>query len=191
VHTAERAARQTAWQSLTDQGQAQMREVSPATRSAVVDAIQSFKPDIIHYYGHGRYTDAGALLFDEPNARHSWISVDRLMTLFGDARLVALYACQGAMLAADDNVSPLTGIAQALSAAGVPLVLGMQLTTRIDAATRAAAKMYGALANGASVQDAVNQARQALYIEEDDQCSWYVPTLYIRSRDTGPVYIDR
>ncbi|HEU4324361.1 MAG TPA: CHAT domain-containing protein [Roseiflexaceae bacterium] len=186
----ERDARQAAWQPLVAQGLVTVREVSPATRVAITNAIHQEQPDIIHYYGHGRYeAGTGALMLDETGGGKSWTDAPRLMTLFGGARLVALFACQGAMVGDDDSVGLLTGIAPALSAAGVPLVVGMQLTTRVSAATRASAVLYGALASGQSVQEAVARARQALYFEENDQASWYLPTLYVRSRETGPAFV--
>jgi CHAT domain len=187
VRQAERAARMAAWQPLIDQGAVLMDEVGPATRQVIMDAIHRQQPDVIHYYGHGRYRQGlGELQLDAPGGGPSWTGADRLMTLFGGTRLVVLHACQGGMVG---DAGLLTGIAPALSAAGVPLVIGMQLSVRITAATRASAVIYGALSAGHSVQDAVGRARQALYVEEDDQASWYVPVLYIRSHETGPVYL--
>jgi CHAT domain len=190
VRQNERAARMIAWQPLIDSGQVQMAEVSPATRPAVMDAIHRQQPDVIHYYGHGRYRAGhGELQFDDPSGGPSWIGGDPLTTLFGGTHLVVLHACQGAMVGDQGDAGLLTGIAPALSAAGVPLVIGMQLTVRIPAATRASAVIYAALASGRSVQVAVNRARQALYVEEADQSSWYVPVLYICSREAGPAYL--
>jgi hypothetical protein len=108
------------------------------------------------------------------------------MLLLGSVRLILLHACQGGMVS---EAGLLTGIAPALSAAGVPIVIAMQQSIRITAATRASHIIYRALAQEQSIQHAVNQARQALYIEEDEQVSWFVPTLYIRSRNTGPAYL--
>ena len=185
----ERAARQAAWQPLIEQGLVTVREVSPATRAAITDAIHQEQPDIIHYYGHGRYeTGTGALMLDEVGGGKSWTDAARLATLFSGARLVALFACQGAMIG-DDSAGLLSGIAPALSAAGVPLVVGMQLTTRAAAATRASAVLYGALASSLSIQEAVARARKALFAEENDQVSWYLPALYIRTRETGPAFV--
>jgi hypothetical protein len=47
--------------------------------------------------------------------------------------------------------------------------------------------MYRALAAGWSVQQAASLVRQALYVEENDRASWYVPVLYVRAHDTAPV----
>jgi hypothetical protein len=186
----ERAVRQRAWQLLIDEKLIQVQEVSPATRAALSDAVQRFHPHVIHYYGHGRYRNGmGALLLDGADGGYAWTDTPRLMTLFGGVRLVALFACQGAMLNATASQDLLTGIAPALSATGVPYVLGMQLTTRISAATRASEIIYRSLAQNQSIQAAVSNARQALFVEEDDQASWYLPALYICSREIGPAYL--
>jgi hypothetical protein len=60
---------------------------------------------------------------------------------------------------------------------------------RAAAATRFSEVMYKALARGEPLQRAVVQARQALYVEEADGASWYVPTLTIRASDAGPLFL--
>jgi hypothetical protein len=65
----------------------------------------------------------------------------------------------------------------------------MQLSVRVDAALRFAEVLYHALAHGEPLQRAVSIARQALYVEEPDGASWYVPTLTINSRETGSFYL--
>ncbi len=185
--------RTRAWKELIDQGLVVMlKEVSPATPRAIVDAFQSGPvPDIVHYAGHGAYRDGiGQLILDRDDGGWNPTPVSRLLPLFGGVRMVVLTACQGAMAGSFETSSQMfTGVAPALSAAGVPIVVGMQLTVRAAAANRATSVIYRQLAQGKSVQAAVGAARQALFVEEDNGTSWYVPTLYIRSRDIGPAYL--
>ncbi len=191
----EREARMAAWKPLLENGQATILEVSPATRRALLRLESDWTtPDIVHYFGHGRYhAGQGALLLDD-KAQGIWTDVAMIATLFSQARLVFLHACQGAMVApsaADgcQDQSLLTGIGPALSAAGVPLVVGMQLSVRTMAAASFSRSLYRELATGASVQQAVSNARRALYIAETDRVSWFVPTVYVRSRGTEPIYM--
>jgi outer membrane protein assembly factor BamB/tetratricopeptide (TPR) repeat protein len=188
VREQERADRMAAWGKLIERGEVVMDEVSPVTRRALVDRIQEGpQPDIIHFVGHGRYVGGqGYLMLDGPTGRPDPVPVGTLNSLFGGARLVVLTACQGAMVG-DSGL--LTGVAPALSAAGVSAVVAMQLTVRIDAATRFNEVMYRHIVNGESLQRAVVLARQALHFEEPDGASWYVPTLTIRARDPGPLYL--
>jgi hypothetical protein len=57
---------------------------------------------------------------------------------------------------------------------------------------RFAQKFYDQLLNrGRSLQEAVAHGRQVLFTETSDGASWYVPTLYIRSREAQPTYFVR
>lgn len=188
----ERAARAAAWSPLLDRGLATMEELSPATRESLVGATQAERPpDVIHYYGHGRYSGGeGALLLDDAGAA-AWAPAAALAPLLAPAGMVVLHACQGAMLGLDDlpAADMRSALAPALCAAGVPIVIGMQFTVRAAAASRMAAVIYQALAEGRSVEEAVAFARRALYVEEPDRVSWYVPALYLRARHSGPAYL--
>jgi hypothetical protein len=183
----ERAARQAALAPLIARGGATVEELATATRAALARAIEADgPPDIVHFYGHGRLRGGeGELLLDDPGGA-GWVSAGALAALLGGVGLVTLYACQGASVGSGPGEPLLGGVAQSLTAAGVAAVLGMQLAVRATAATRAAAAVYGALAAGQSLQSGVAIARRALFVEERDGTSWFVPTLYLRGRDAAP-----
>lgn len=186
VRAAEQKARTDAWADLIKDGLVEMEELQQTTPAGLLDRIQDDPPiDIVHFYGRGRYQigQGGALLFDAADDREVWVIADKLAGLFSTARLVMLHAAQSSM---SDDAGLLTGVAPALSAAGVPAVVAMQLTVSDKAATRFAAVVYRSLARGDSIQRAVSQGRQALYV---DDSSWFVPTLTIRSRNTGPIHL--
>ncbi|MEI7644591.1 MAG: CHAT domain-containing protein [Chloroflexales bacterium] len=188
----ERAARAAAWAPLIERGQARMDELGPVTRESLANATTgAHPPDVIHYYGHGRYHGGeGALLLDDAGAA-AWVPASSLAPLLAPAGMVVLHACQGAMLGSAHTLAAdmRSALAPALCAAGVPVVLGMQFTVRAAAANRMAAVIYQALAEGRSVEEAVAFARRALYVEEPDRVSWYVPALYLRARGGGPTYL--
>lgn len=187
--TAEQQARERVWQPLLRSGRLEMDYLSPVTREGLVDWLHSWpRPQIVHYYGHGRFENgSGQLLLDGEEGGDAWTDTHVLTPLFGGVQMMALFACQGAML--QHPGSMLTSIAPALSAAGVPVVLGMQVSVRARAATRASDVLYRALAAGWSVQRSVALMRQALYVEEQDQASWYVPVVYVRTERPQPVYL--
>src|SRR5262249_8482197 len=145
-------------------------------------------PDIVHYFGHGVYRNGeGYLLFDAEQSGYDAVSAQRWATMLGDVRLVTILACQSAMI--DETGGLLTGIAPALSIV-TGAVVAMQLSVRVEAATRFAEVFYGELLlQQRSIQDAVAEARRTLFVEEDDGVSWGVPTLYIRSREQRPLYL--
>lgn len=186
VRDDERQARNNAWKELVATGNVTMEELSPATPEGLIERIRNGPSvDIVHFYGHGRYRDGkGSLLFDDPKGGEIWLAADQLAVALCDTRLIMLHACHSSRVG---NAGPLTGVAPALSAAGVPAVVAMQMAIRIDAATKFSGVVYQALARGESIQAAVSRARRDLYVCEPDRASWYVPTLTICSRDTGPL----
>lgn len=183
-----RAALLEPLRGLQESGKVLVEELREATPEALVDRLQSRPPvDIVHFYGHGRYTNGrGALLFDRPAGGQAWIEAERLASILAGVRLVVLHACQSALT---DTTGILSGVAPSLSAAGVPAIIGMQTTIRAQAAERMIRVLYRNLAAGASLQQAIGRVRQALYVEEDDGISWFVPTLTIRSRDLDPIQL--
>jgi hypothetical protein len=192
----ERAARRAVMEPLIEAGRLQVDEISPATRPALLHYLETAPPpDIVHYYGHGAYTgSSGALLLDAAEGQGAWTGAEAIVALFGHARLVLLHACQGALSLPEvpaQSLPLLTGIAPALSAAGVPLVVAMQLSVRTEAATIFGAALYQALAAGQSVPAAMAAGRRALFVSEDDQFSWFVPVLYVRSRRIEPAYLEQ
>lgn len=192
VREAERTVRLKTWEQLRADGKLTFGEISPLTMASLNDYLLDVpqRPDIVHYFGHGTYREGkGYLVFDDGQGGRDLVSAERLAATLGDVRLVVIHACQSAMVDAEHGL--LTGIAPALSiVAGA--VVAMQLTVRTAAATRFTQVFYEQLlGRGHSVQEAVARSRQILFSETPDGASWYVPTLYIRSRTIQPLYFTR
>jgi hypothetical protein len=195
VRDAERNARLSSWNTLQTQGLLEWDELSPVTTVSLDNWMRrNTIPDIVHYYGHGLYRNGqGYLQFDmieQPGQNtYELVSAQRLAAMLGGIRLIVMFACQSAMVSPSERANGLlTGVAPALSAVS-EIVVAMQLTTRMSAATRFADVFYEELARGRSVQAAVADARRSLYVTENDGMSWYVPTLYIRTREQKPIYL--
>jgi CHAT domain len=193
VRDEERAVRLKSWDALRAKGLLEYDELSPVTMIELDNRMRRGpQPDIIHYYGHGIYKDgSGYLLFDNPELpkQRERVSADRLSVQLGGIRLIMIHACQSAMIDDPENQGGLlTGIAPALSAVS-EAVVAMQLTIRIRAAARFSEVFYEEIARGRSLQAAVAEARRSVYTIEEDGASWYVPTLYIRTREQNPVYL--
>lgn len=187
---AQRAARR-AWEGLAASGDITvLPELRPATRTALTEAARTAPADILHFVGHGAMVEGeGYLILDGPDDNWDRAPVSRLLPALAGARLAFFAACQGAAVSVDEGGCLLSGVATSLSAAGVPVVIGMQLTVRGEAAARLSALLYAELAAGRSVQAALWAARLALFIEEPDGASWYVPALYVRAREDEEVML--
>jgi CheY-like chemotaxis protein len=193
VRDVERRARRRIWDDLKARGQVDYEEISPLTMPAINDYLlrlereQRAAPDIVHYFGHGTYRNGrGYLAFDNGRGGQDLVPAERLAPVLGDTRLAVIHACQSAML---DDGGLLTGLAPALSMF-TGAIVAMQLTVRIDAATRFAEVFYDQLlGQRRSLQAAVARARRVLFTEAPDGTSWYVPTLYLRSREPRSFYL--
>lgn len=186
----EQTARTEAFRGLTERGEALVRQVGPpVSRRDLVDMVQRHGPfDIVYYYGHGISRDGVGYLVLDGAAGSDEIDTAALAALLGGSRMVVLAACQGAWIGLEP-IDVRGSLAPALCAAGIPLVLGMQFSVRGDTAARTAGIMLSGLAAGRSAQDALALVRQAIFVEEADRASWYLPALYVRTRDIGPVYL--
>jgi hypothetical protein len=189
----ERAARVKSWERLRVAGLLEWDELAPVTMSKLDARLRSGpRPDVIHYYGHGIYEQGqGFLFFDHPslNGASDMVSASRLAAQLGEIRLIMIHACQSAMVLKTAGTGGiLTGVAPALSAVA-EAVVAMQLSVRVDAAIAFADVFYEEIARGRSLQAAVADARRALYATESDGASWYVPTLYLRTREHKPVHL--
>lgn len=188
---AERRTREQAWQALVRSGAVELLpDVRPATRAALTEAARTAPADILHVVGHGRSMDGESyLILDGPDGEWDRAPVSRLLPALAGARLAVFAACQGASVGAGASWDAQGSVATSLSAAGVLLVIGMQLTVRSEAAAKISAVLYAELAAGRSVQAALGAARMALFTEEPDGASWYLPALYMRSREDGEAWL--
>jgi hypothetical protein len=181
------------WAELRAAGTAEITEISPVTRADLARAMRH-KPDIVQFTGHGWYADGRGVLLLDPTgggASADLVAADKVAVALRGARMVLLAACRGGQSAGITGgaESLLTGVAPALSALGVPIVVGMQLGLRVGSALQAVEAVYSALAAGLSAQAAVGRARDELYVTETQDGAWYVPVLYVATRDAGPVYV--
>jgi pSer/pThr/pTyr-binding forkhead associated (FHA) protein len=187
-HT-ERAARLATWERLRAAGKLSFDELSPVTPRRLREYLQRTQqpPDIVHYFGHGTYRDGeGGLYIDNDEGGTTLINTAQLVALLGDVKLIVLYACGSSQVGPSDSL--ITGIAPALSLVA-DAVVGMQMTMRSAAAVSFSEVFYETLLNRhRSLQESVAEGRQALFVEEQDSASWYVPVLYIRAREQHPIY---
>ena len=158
----------------------------PNTRDQLRDRLRDTRGapvHLLHVIAHGDLDaatrEAGVLIFEDADGRPQPTSAAFLARLLrGQAaslRLVLLNACLGAMPATEDPASSLAGV---LLRAGVPAVLAMQFDLADDAAAELARVFYRELAAGASIDQAVGEARSELHESYQSRLDWLVPVLF-------------
>ena len=150
---------------------------------------------IFHFSGHGKFEGEmgssygsqegkGFLALTGDDGKEVAFSAQKLaLSLAGrGVRFAMLGACESSMV---DQVNAWTGIASALTRAGIPAVIGMQFTIKDRNAIAFTKSLYLALAAGQTIDEAASAGRQAIYIRGNDEVErdWGVPVLYLRAEE--------
>jgi hypothetical protein len=98
-------------------------------------------------------------------------------------RLAVLNACSTARAAGAEGLPPFGGIAAALVLGGVPAVVAMQRPIEDRAACELSVALYERIAAGASLEEAVAEARRAVYAACPSSFDWAIPALFLRLED--------
>lgn len=166
------------------QGLIELTRLDRPTPAGLQRALRRGEVHILHFIGHGFYDmgqDEGGLVFEEETGRSRRVSAEQLGTLLHDQpalRLVFLNACEGAR----GGNTPFAGVAQKLVQQRIPAVLAMQFTVSDAAAIALAYEFYCALADGVALDEAVGEARKAIYVA-GERFEWGTPVLFSRSAD--------
>lgn len=136
---------------------------------------------VLHLAGHGSIAPGaeGGVVVWEPAAGRLEVPGRDLATLVKAAglQLVVVNACTTAELPGPGR-DPLTGVAAALLAAGVPAVAAVQGKIRDEAAVTFSRAFYGALAAGRSPEEAMAAARRELWKAAPRGLEWIKPVLF-------------
>lgn len=140
-----------------------------------------------HFIGHGKFDEdagRGALALTTAGGEPHYVGGWELGALFTDhpeLRFVFLNACEGARSAGADAMS---GVATALVQAGVTSVVAMQYPITDVAATIFAEEVYGALADGATLDQAVVEGRRGIFFRPNPT-EWLTPVVFLHAREGG------
>lgn len=148
---------------------------------------------VLHYMGHGSFQSdrsEGVLHFGGQEGERVEVTGQYLATLLNDAeslRLVVLNACESARSASVAGNNPFSGAATALVLGGLPAVVAMQSRIGDHDAIAFSASFYDQLAHGWSIEEAVNEGRQAILAFRPAGESWAIPVLFLRT-PTGDLF---
>ena len=181
----ERAKLEAALRPLIDAGAVAIEWLEEANLLALAKRMRPDTFQILHYIGHGGFDDTsgqGALLLEDSDGRSRVVSGEQLATVLHDKsslRLVFLNSCEGARNSVDD---PFSGVATSLVERDIPAVIGMQFEITDRAAVLFASEFYAMLAEGRPVDEAVSEARLAIFADHND-VEWATPVLFLRVAD--------
>lgn len=155
----------------------QVKVLEAPTQNSLLDKLGETEngPHILHFIGHGRYergsTDASIALLLENNGNASWVNASSFAELFVQTgifpRLVLLHLCESAADPTEeitDNTDPIfianfARLGRQLLRIGIPAIVAMQYPIPHQLAVDFSQFFYRDLANGKSIDDAVQRSR--------------------------------
>lgn len=159
---------------------------NPATMSTIKSLLEKHRPHILHYVGHGDLLKEGPVLLlidDQTKDLEVFYQAEpiygsQIKQLFTGycPRVVVLQSCNTAKTG---NRSSHASMAAQLAQAGIPLVIAMQYEIQNGVAIDFVGQLYLQLANRASLEEAVNSARQYLYQNYKTTRNFGTPVIYV------------
>lgn len=161
------------------------------TVETLLDNMRNFRPNVFHFFGHGTFAlqqQEGAIMLvdDVGNVRlvfaqdlRNWVK--NLRTI----QLAVINACESATASGGDVI---TGIAGALSDAGVPATVATTSQVFIETAERFTSEFYRALFSNYTVEAAVTEARNVLHASRVD---WAPYALFANTENLDGLQIHR
>jgi CHAT domain len=165
--------------------------VQNPTMDGLEAALRAHKPDILHFMGHGDYTqdtDEGriALVGDDGGTLWvaDWLLADIMSHAHAIPRLVVLHSCDGGRVNYRANFA---GMAPQLIRTGVQCVVAMQYAVTNRVAIDFSTAFYRQVSGGAAVDEAVQEGRWRIArttgANTADPRLLGVPLIYLYSRD--------
>ncbi len=172
--------------ALSRSGQVELTWTKGQTWRDLQDGLDRVRPNVVHFIGHGGFDEEigeGLLALAGEDGDVHRLAASDLGLLLGERRslrLVVLNSCEGARASGSDVFSSTAAV---LTRRGIPAVVAMQYEISDQAATAFARALYGAIATGFGVDQAVTRARRDIKISRGASLEWATPVLYLRSPD--------
>lgn len=151
------------------------------TREAFQRKVVEFQPTVVHFIGHGHYSNgAGELAFAHRDGTVDWVVDERFARDMSKSRsltLVFLQACESAL---PDPYVSFSGVARTIAACGVPAVVGMPYQITAAAADESAEAFYEGICNENTVSHAVQAAHNTIVdMTGEAHLAFGLPVLYL------------
>jgi hypothetical protein len=162
-------------------GRAQVERALPATLPDLRHHLAEHRQRVVHFSGYSSIHEGqAALLFEKEDGTPAPIKGRDLVSRIGDTAFMFVMSTRSA-----DKPAPteFPNLASALVKWGMPYALGMRYTIPDDAAAMLNRTLYGELARGVPVEQAVWQVRQQL---QESGLAWLVGVLVLYTSLTVP-----
>jgi hypothetical protein len=162
-------------------GAAQVERAQPATMNDLRHHLAEQRQRVVHFSGHsGIHEGQAALLFEKEDGTPAPIKGRDLVSRIGDTAFMFVLSTRSADKPA---ATEFPNLASALVKWGMPYALGMRFTISDEAAGLLNRSLYGELARGIPVEQAVWQARQKL---QESGPAWLVGAVVLYTSLTAP-----
>jgi len=169
----------------------QIELLRPPTYEQFLDQLKRGY-QVVHFDGHGNWNSGavqGELCFEllpnqqgERNTHYITAEMFRNALMDSGVKLLVLNACKSGQ---PHQLNAYSSVAHAALKAGVPAVLAMRYSVRVETARVFHTHFYRALMENHPVEDAVLHARKQVEgIPEGTLQDWFIPVLYQRASST-------
>ena len=162
-------------------GTAQVERAQPATLNDLRHHLAEHRQRVVHFSGHSSIHEGqAALLFEKEDGTPAPVKGRDLVSRIGDTAFLFVLSTHSA-----DKPLPteFPNLASALVRWGIPYALGMRFTITDEAAALLNRTLYGELAKGVPVEQAVWQVRQQL---KESGPAWLVGAVVLYTSLTAP-----
>ena len=161
-----------------------VERAQPATLSDLRHHLAEHRQRVVHFSGHSSIHEGqAALLFEKEDGTPAPIKGRDLVSRIGDTAFMFVLSTHSA----DKPVATeFPSLASALVKWGMPYALGMRFTIPDEPAALLNHTLYGELARGVPVEQAVWQVRQKLQERPEPGPAWLVGALVLYTSLTAP-----
>ncbi|WP_441286193.1 CHAT domain-containing protein [Sorangium sp. KYC3313] len=178
--------------ALRNSSELEVTRVPKASLEDLQRCLQTKSYHMFHFIGHGGFSEdtQEPVLMLEDEMGNSFPATREMMKValsHKSLRLVVLNSCEGARA---DSRDPFAGMAQGLVQRNIPAVTAMQFRITDKGAIKFASAFYGAIANNLPVDNALVEARKAMFFDMNPT-EWGTPVLFMRGNDGRLFLIDK
>lgn len=155
-----------------------LETIEHATNELLQGALRNFRPNILHFIGHGVLqregpeAGQGALVLETEGGTTDLLSGNALRTMMGpdsSVSLAILNSCETGIFGVGDTIS---GVAQTLVATGTPAVIATMRVILDQAALMFTREFYRSFVDGFPLEFSVIEARKYLSINQADWAAY-------------------